>query len=304
MSEVAALDLGTNSTRFLAVSTGGNGITPDDIIDRDTRITRLGEGVDEQGAIGDRAIRRVVDTVEEYHRRIESEGIEWVGGVATSACRRASEASRSRLFDLLEDRTGIRPELVDGDREAALTYRGVRSSLDVDSGTVIDIGGGSTEWITFDSSGLVSAESLEIGVVTLNERCLGADRYTPDALDCLEEEVRGALQPDVPGESPLVVVGGTGTTLAALDRKLREYRPMAVHGHRLPRGSIEDHLRRMSGRTFEELAEEPMIQPGREDVIVPGIKILQAGLDTAGAEEATVSDLGVLTGYLSERLNS
>lgn len=304
MSGVAALDLGTNSTRFLAVADDADAITPASIIDRDTRVTRLGEGVDAEGVIREEAVDRVLRVVEEYHRRIDPKGIEWVGGVATSACRRASEDSREDLFEALEEVTGVRPELIDGEREAELTHGGVRASLDVTAGTVLDVGGGSTEWITFGSDGLRSAGSLPIGVVTLNERCVGSDRYTEESLSCLEREVRRNFRPGNPGENPLVVVGGTGTTLAALDRDLPEYRPEVVHGHRLSKRTIEHHLQQMSERTFEELSREPMVQPGREDVIVPGIKLLEAGLDAAGAEEATVSDLGVLAGYLSERLNS
>lgn len=304
MSGVAALDLGTNSTRFLAVGKDAEAITPADIIDRDTRVTRLGEGVDAEGVIRASAKRRVLEAVEDYDRRLTPREIEWVGGVATSACRRASGESREDLFEALRNRTGVRPELIDGKREAVLTYKGVRASLDVTSGTVLDIGGGSTEWISFDSFGLQSVESLPIGVVTLKERCVESDRYTEESLKCLDREVRQHFRPEGDGISPLIVVGGTGTTLGALEGALEEYRPEVVHGHRLSEATIERHVEAMSKRTFEDLSREPMIQPGREDVIVPGIKILQAGLDAAEAEGVTVSDLGVLTGYLSERVNS
>lgn len=304
MSRFAALDLGTNSTRFLCLESEDDGIQPETIVARNTRITRLGEGVDSNGKIQDGAIERVLEAVRAYDETVRDAEGSWIGGIATSACRRASDQSVESLFEQLEAAIGIRPEVIDGEREAVLTYEGVRASLPVEEGTIVDIGGGSTEWIPFDETGLRSARSFNMGVVTLNERCLEGDRYTQEAVGCMEGEIRRRWPEDLQGPSPLVTVGGTGTTLASMKQNLDEYDPERVHGRRLNRGEIRDFRRDMSARTFEELSEHPMIQAGREDVILPGVLILEAALKKVEGLETIVSDLGVLTGYLSEWIRS
>ncbi len=304
MSRVAALDLGTNSTRFLCVESKEGEIHPDTIIARDTRITRLGEGVESNGKIRNRSVERVVDAVRLFDQQVLEAGGSWVGGIATSACRRASDQSVRSLFDRLESILGIRAEIIDGEREAELTYKGVRASLPVEEGTIMDIGGGSTEWITFDETGRRLVRSFNVGVVTLNEYCVPSDQYTKKSVRCMGEEIDRRFPEIVQGSTPLVTVGGTGTTLASMKLGLDNYDPAKVHGNRLSREVVADFRCDLSTRTFEQLGQRPMIQSGREDVILPGVIILEEAIDRLKGQETVVSDLGVLTGYLSEWIQS
>jgi exopolyphosphatase/guanosine-5'-triphosphate,3'-diphosphate pyrophosphatase len=304
MSRLAALDLGTNSSRFLCVDSGVDRIRPDTIQGRDTRITRLGEGVDDSGVIAESAVNRVLKAVRDFDRTVEALGGTWVGGIGTSACRRASDSSVEELFEELGSLLGVRPEIIDGRREAELTHQGVRASLPPNEGTIVDIGGGSTEWIPFDDEGLISARSFNVGVVTLNERCVDPERYTREAVDCMDDEIEERLPENLTGPTPLITVGGTGTTLSPMMMKLDQYDPARVHGSRIQRDDVAEFRRTMRDRTFEELGQEPMIQPGREDVILPGVLILDAALEVLEGRETVVSDLGVLTGYLSEWIDS
>lgn len=300
MSRIAALDLGTNSTRFLCLDDTCERIKPSTILDRETEITRIGSEVDRRGLITEKARSRVLSTVESFNRRVNSLGGEWIGGLATSACRRAQPESVEELFREIESMSGVRPRVIDGKREACLTYIGVRESLDQSHGTIMDIGGGSTEWITFDSSGLLSSESLPVGIVTLKERCGSPQRYTEESLECLENEIESDFNPTATGRNNLVTVGGTGTTLAALDLELNQYRPEQVHNHTLTRREVRTLLEHLQKQSFDDLSDHPLIRPGREDVLVPGVKILETGLEVSGSDYTRISDLGILAGFLAE----
>jgi exopolyphosphatase/guanosine-5'-triphosphate,3'-diphosphate pyrophosphatase len=302
MSRLAALDLGTNSTRFLCVDDDESILRPSSVVARGTDITRLGEGVDSDGELSDAAMDRVVSTVGRFDEAVSNRSANWIGGLATSACRRASRDSVRKLFDRIESVIGIRPEVIDGSREAELTYQGIIFSLDVSAGTIVDIGGGSTEWITFNQKGLSSVDSLGIGVVTLNERCVTGNSYSPESETCMEDEIETVFGTETTGLEPLVSVGGTGTTLASMELDLTEYRPEPVHGYQLDREAVDRQLKEMLGKSFEQLSEHPMIQSGREDVILPGIKILQAGMETVGASRTIVSDFGILAGLIRESI--
>jgi len=299
-SPKAVLDLGTNSTRFLAMSPDAHGFDPDSILDRDTRITRLGEGLDQSGTLSRGAIDRVLERVHEYNRRIQKLGGEWIGGVATSACRRASNGEV--LLEKVKEITGVVPEVVSGESEARLIFRGAHSSLpDLSTGRIMDIGGGSTEWITFQSDEYNSLESLEVGVVTLLERCVDGEALTHQSLDRTREMIRSRL-PARKGEGDLVVVGGTGATLAAYHMDLNEYRPAEVHAHRLSLSDVRSIRREFQDMSMDALAREPMIQDGREDVIIPGILILEEFAEYVGRDQFVVSEYGILAGLLEERI--
>lgn len=300
-SRLAVLDCGTNSTRFLLAECSGDRWGPDTVLDRGMVVTRLGEGVDETGRLSEGAIRRVVTCVRDFQDRVQEEGGRWVGGIATHACRRAS--NREEFLDELEARIGVRPEVVSGEEEARLTGLGVRAALSrVTEGRIVDIGGGSTEWICFDRRGVESARSLSIGVVTLLERCVDRERWNPDIDRCVRENIRRELPPDPPGEGPLIVVGGTGTTVSAMVQQLREYDSDRVHGHRVSRDQLDALMNTLRPLTVEEIGGKAMISPGREDVIMPGIAILQECLNRAGEPRFVVSDYGVLAGCLEDFL--
>lgn len=299
-SPQAALDLGTNSTRYICVD-AREAILPQNVLARGMDVTRLGEGVDDTGEIAPEARKRVLGSLRNFNDEVRNEDGEWIGAVATSACRRASDESVDVLFEEVEALTGVWPEVIDGTREAELTYEGIAASLpDVNRGQIVDIGGGSTEWITFDESGLQSTESLSIGVVTLLERCVDGSRCSSQHAECMNEVLDNTLTPRNINSGPLVCVGGTGTTLSSVQLGLEQYEPSRVHGYELNRNQINALYDRYLGKPFNVIAREPMIQSGRAEVILPGILILKKALRLASCTTARVSDMGILAGLLSE----
>jgi exopolyphosphatase/guanosine-5'-triphosphate,3'-diphosphate pyrophosphatase len=294
----AVLDMGTNSTRFLLVEVDEEGFAPERVIDRGTTVTRLGEGVDASGRLTPDAVDRVLETVRKYDRRVREASGEWLAAVATSACRRAENGDV--LLDKVAAQTGVRPSVITGEREAELIFRGVHASLPAhDSARIIDIGGGSTEWIQYEDGELVHLESCPVGVVTVLERCEVEGRWREDQVKRAFEIVGEAL-PDNRGSGPLIVVGGTGTTLSAHRQGLRTYDPEVVHGDRIPLEEIRSIRDDFQAMTFEELAELDAIQSGREDVMIPGIVILETFAQHADVPSVVVSDYGILAGLIEE----
>jgi exopolyphosphatase/guanosine-5'-triphosphate,3'-diphosphate pyrophosphatase len=207
------------------------------------------------------------------------------------------------LFDRVHDLTGKRPELISGDREAELTANGVKASLpDFKEGIIVDIGGGSTEWITVQKNESLNTGSLQTGVVTLMERCVEGKSWNQKTEQCVDRELETKFDCHLNKESNLVVVGGTGTTLSSIIQGLTEYEPVNVHRHLVEREQIENVIKSMKNRTYEELSREPMIMDGREDVIIPGGKILLRCMDELSINKVTVSEYGILAGYIWERI--
>lgn len=273
---------------------------PSDVIDRQAVITRMGEDVDETGRIGADARRRVLETVRAFDDRVRAAEATWTAAVATSACRRAETASVTPLLDEVEAIIGVRPEVLTGDREADYTERGVRRVFpDLSRGRIVDIGGGSTEWMTFEPTGEGWRTSLGIGVVTLLERCVDGAAWSAGATRCVERQLDRVFPPEDPGSGELVGVGGTPTTLSALKHELDPYDPTVVHGDRLTRAELSTLRRRLEALSFREMKELAAIQPGREDVLIPGLLILQRCLRCASADAVRVSDFGILAGCLA-----
>src|SRR5437762_4147990 len=242
---VAAIDLGTNTTRLLVADVVDGRIEE---LHRETRITRLGEGVDSRKRLLPPPIARVRNVLTDYRRTLESLGAERTLAVATSAVRDAENGEA--FLGEVEWSYGFTTRLVSGDEEAALTRRGV----DPAPGTlVLDIGGGSTELVLDDFH-----VSLPMGSVRFTER------YDEDVERCAAEA--RALLPDL---SPAAAIGvaGTVTTLAALDLRLEQYDRERVHGHRLARAGAREQLERLAGMTVAERRGRPARRAER----APGI---------------------------------
>jgi exopolyphosphatase/guanosine-5'-triphosphate,3'-diphosphate pyrophosphatase len=244
----------------------------------------------------------------EYAERARRLGATDVQLVATSAVR---EFANGRQFVAgLEGATRVGVRIVSGEDEARLTVRGVLAGL---AGltpplVVFDIGGGSTEFILWRDGGIVAATSLRLGVVPLAERYpfpgpVDADRYRD-----LEREVRDQLARELPavivgaGAGTLVGTAGTATTLAALDLGLDVYDPARVQGHRLTRTAVAAQFRRLSALTVEGRAALPCLEPGRADLIVPGVAIVVAVMERLHADALVVSDWGLREGIVAELL--
>ncbi len=299
----AVYDLGSNSTRFLLVEGPAEKFKPARVIDRGMTVTRLGEGLDEEGYLKNSRVNKVVEVLGEYERRIKDSEGEWVGGIATSACRRAR--NRSELFNRVEKTTGVRPKLIEGRREAELTFQGVKKALPGENrGTIIDVGGGSTEVIVFTADNVEHIYSLPLGVVGLREKHISGDCWKREFEPAVREKISSCLPTGVKFNSPLIVVGGTGTTISAYCRGLNRYNSRLVHGDVIDRKKLNDMLVDFEDEKFSSLKKIPIISDGREDVIGPGILIIDEFMKTTGSESFTVSDFGILVGLYAEVENN
>ncbi len=293
MTRVAAVDLGTNSTRLLVADVDGDGERLEEVV-RLLTITRLGEGVDGRRRLLPVPIARVRNTLADYRRALESHGATRTLAIGTSAIRDAENGEA--FLGEIEWSYGFTTRLLDGDEEAALMLRGVSAGRSLEEGTLlVDIGGGSTELVLAGAGGSPSAStSLDIGCVRVTERFLSSD--PPSAGELMEASafVRSLLPPyDVRGA---IGVAGTVTTLATLDLGEDEYDPMRTHGHRIPRTSLDHQLERLAGMTTAEREEVPGIEPGRAPVIVAGLVVLREILDAYDLPEIEVSERDILHG--------
>jgi exopolyphosphatase / guanosine-5'-triphosphate,3'-diphosphate pyrophosphatase len=281
---VAAVDLGTNTTRLLVADVEDGRI---DEVHRETRITRLGEGVDKRGRLLPLPIARVRNALSDYRRTLERLGAERTLVVATSAVRDAENGEA--FLGEVEWSYGFVTRLVSGEEEAALTRRGVGPK----PGTlVVDIGGGSTELIVDDFH-----TSLDIGSVRYTERFVHSDPPTAAELDECAGAAREVLaQREHVAAGRAIGVAGTVTTLAALDLGLDRYDRERVHGHRLSRAGARAQLERLAALPLSERREVPALEPERAPVIVAGAVILVAILDQFGLEEIEVSERDILDG--------
>jgi exopolyphosphatase / guanosine-5'-triphosphate,3'-diphosphate pyrophosphatase len=302
---LATIDLGTNTVRLLVVDAEGGGWRP---VDQAQRVTRLGEGQAGRGALQPAPAARTLDTVAEFVRRAEALGAARVRIIATSAVREA--ANRAEFVARLEAAAGRAVEVLSGEEEARLTLLGVQSGLPALAGpfVLLDIGGGSTEFTLARGGRLERAVSLRLGVVAYAERPPSDGRFDAAALAGMRAEIAARLYREVPdaiaaaGARRLVGTAGTVTTLAALDLGLHAYDPARVQGHALARAAIEGLLDHLARLTHAERAALACLEPGRADVIVPGIAICLGAMERLGFDVLTVSDRGLREGILCEIL--
>jgi len=289
---VAAVDLGTNTTRLLVADVDGSGIAE---VHRETRITRLGESVDSRRRLLPVPIARVRNVLADYRRTAESLGAERTLVVATSAVRDAENGEA--FLGEVEWSYGFATQLLSGEEEARLTRRGVGSGREPAAGTLIlDIGGGSTELIVDDFH-----DSLELGSVRQTERFLHGDPPRRDELDACAASVRGVLAERVPDEirrgvGAAIGVAGTVTTVTALDLGLDRYERDRVHGHRLGRDGARTQLERLAALPLAERREVPALEPERAPVIVAGVVILVETLEFFGLDAIEASEHDILDG--------
>ncbi|HEX7310764.1 MAG TPA: hypothetical protein VF232_06245 [Gaiellaceae bacterium] len=272
---VAAVDLGTNTTRLLVADVDDGRV--EEIAVR-ARITRLGEGVDARRKLLPLPIARVRNALTDYRRELESLGAERVLAVATSAVRDADNGEA--FLGEVEWSYGFTTKLLSGEEEAAVTLRGVG---DIAQDTlVLDIGGGSTELIMRDF-----AISLDVGSVRMTEQ-FGED------VDAIAELVRPLL-PDL-RPTRAIGVAATNTSLAALDLRLAEYDRDQVHGHVLRREAVEDLLARLAEMPLDERRRLPAFDPDRAHVIVAGATIVREVLRRYDLDAIEVSERDLLHG--------
>ncbi len=297
---VAAIDQGTNTTRLLVADVEGGRL---DEVARESRITRLGEGVDGRRRLLPLPIARVRNCLADYRRTLESLGAERTLFVATSAVRDAENGEA--FLGEVEWSYGFTTRLASGDEEAALAFRGVATGRRLDVPTlVVDIGGGSTELVLGDGGGVRASVSLDVGSVRMTERLLHSDPPSPDELaDCVVA-VRSVLAERVPeallAATGMVGVAATITTFAALDLGLERYDRERVHGHVLTRAGVQEQLERLAAMPLAERRLVPALEPERAPVIVGGGIILREVLAHFELDELEVSERDILDGIALE----
>ena len=297
MTRVAAVDLGTNSTRLLVADVVDGRVEE---VDRQLTITRLGEGVDARRRLLPVAIARVRNCLSDYRRLAEALGAERVLAIGTSAVRDAENGEA--FLGEIEWSYGFETRLLSGDDEALLTFRGVATGRDVEPGTlVLDVGGGSTELIEGGPEGVRFHTSLELGSVRMTERFLPSDPPSRDEVSSCSGAVGWLLAEHVPDDVRYAVraavgVAGSVTTLAALDLELDQYDRERVHGHRLAAEAVDDQLARLAGLPLAERRKVPALEPERAPVIVAGAVIVREVLRHFGLEALEASERDILHG--------
>jgi len=294
---VAAIDCGTNSIRLLVADLPPDGGPLTDVTRR-MEIVRLGQGVDRTGVLAPEAIERTRVALADYAAQIARLGAERVRMVATSASRDARNAEDFRAMVLAT--LGRPPEVVTGDEEARLSFTGAVRGLPPARYLVVDIGGGSTEFVV-GATGVDHAVSVDVGCVRITERHLHHDPPTADEVAAatadIEAAVDGALAV-VGGASgaPVVGLAGSVTTVTAIALDLPRYQPERIHHARVPRDDVARATARLLGMTRAQRLAIPVMHPGRADVIGAGALILRIILDRAGGAAVIASEHDILDG--------
>jgi exopolyphosphatase/guanosine-5'-triphosphate,3'-diphosphate pyrophosphatase len=299
---VAAIDVGTNTVLLLVAERWDERLVP--VVER-AEITRLGRGVDATGRLDPAAIRETVAVLAEYAREARALGAERIACVATSAARDA--ANGAEFFEASRAAAGLVPEVISGEEEARLVYGSAYRDFGAGGAlAVLDVGGGSTEFIVGEGPAPRARTSLQVGAVRLTERHVRGDPPAPDEVARLRSGAREALRPLAalaPGPGArLVGVAGTVTTLCAVSQALPVYDAERVHGATMTLVEIEALLERLAGLTVRARAALPGMEPKRADVIVAGGMVVAEAMRVAGFERLTVSDRGVRWGLVYDRL--
>ena len=294
---VAAIDCGTNSIRLLIADIDGSNFRE---VVRDMEIVRLGQGVDETGQFHPDAIARTLTAVDKFAAEIAKRGVEKIRFCATSATRDAT--NRHLFVDGVRERLGIELEVISGDEEAALSFAGAIKDLDPSNGPflVVDIGGGSTEFV-FGTSTVEAARSVNIGCVRMTERHISSDPATPEQIELARTDIQAAIAQaaavvPITKAKTLVAVAGTATTVAAAALELPEYDRYAIHLSRISAKQTHDAATMFATKSREQRLLLGYMHPGRVDVIAAGSLVLSEIMKATGATEFVASESDILDG--------
>lgn len=300
---VAGIDCGTNSIRLLIAD-----VTPVGLVDVDRRmlVVRLGQGVDATGRLAPEALERTFAAARTYAEAIREAGAQRIRFVATSATRDAENASefQAGIAEIL----GIEPEVITGEQEAALSFAGATDGMAANNKSgalarpylVVDVGGGSTEFVLGDGT-VQASRSVDVGCVRMRERRLHGDPPTDAEIAAATADIDAAI--DLAAEAvplkeaqTLIGVAGTVTTIAAIALGLETYDPIAIHGARIPAATVHEIAARMLAATREERAAIGVMHPGRVDVIGAGALVVDRIVHRLGDLDLVVSEHDILDG--------
>lgn len=294
---VAVIDVGTNSTRLLIADIRRGRLTE---VERRSRVTRLGRGVDLSGQLSAEAIDAVCEAVGDYLAICREAEVGTVDAIATSAVRDASNGGA--FVAELRERFALSARVLDGEEEARLTYLGASSERQpTEPALVIDIGGGSTELIVGSGAKISFHASLQAGVIRHTERHISSDPPTPAEMEALAGDVRALIDASLAGHpeataAEAIAVAGTPTSLAAMDLELEPYDPKRVHGYLLPLSTIQRLLSRLASVALPERARLTGLHPDRAPTIITGVVILIEAMRAFDLERVEVSEHDILYG--------
>ena len=301
---VAAIDCGTNSIRILIADIDTDGKLIELV--REMRIVRLGEGVDKTGEFSPAALERTFAACEEYRTLIDAHSVKSVRFVATSASRDVS--NRAAFIEGVHQRLGVSPEVITGTEEAELSFLGaVRGLTNLESPVlVVDIGGGSTEFVLGDLTDDVQIQnsvSMNIGCVRMTERHLAADPPSQEQVTAVEADIAAAFDEaartvDFSLAKTVVGVAGTVTTVSAMAMDLQRYEPEIIHGSTLTCAQVEELTQRLLAMTRAQRAALPFMHEGRVDVIGGGALILRELARRTSPISIRVSEYDILDGIV------
>ena len=294
---VAAIDCGTNSIRLLIADIDGNNFRE---VVRDMEIVRLGQGVDQTGQFHPEAITRTLAAVDKFAAEIAKRGVEKIRFCATSATRDAT--NRHLFVDGVRDRLGIEPEVISGDEEAALSFTGAIKDLNPTDGPflVVDIGGGSTEFV-FGTTTVEAARSVNIGCVRMSERHFANDPATTEQVELARTDIQAAIAQaaevvPITQAKTLVAVAGTATTVAAAALNLTEYDRHAIHLSRITADQVHSASAMFLNSNRADRLALGYMHPGRVDVIAAGSLVLSEIMKATGASDFVASESDILDG--------
>ncbi len=305
-TRVAAIDCGTNSIRLLVADLpdpGAGADAPLVELSRQLETVRLGQGVDRTGRLAPEAIERTRVALAEYAAEIEKLGVDRVRMCATSASRDAENAADFR--DMVERTLGVAPEVVTGEEEARLSFTGAVRGLPGSTREpylVVDIGGGSTEFVVgTPTGGVAAAISVDIGCVRMTERHLQGDPPDPAEIRAAEADIVAAVDralDAVPGRQAATLVGlaGSVTTVVAIAEGLTGYDPQRIHHARVSYRAVAEVTADLLNATRAQRLAIPVMHPGRADVIAAGALVLRVIMERAGKDVVVASEHDILDG--------
>jgi exopolyphosphatase/guanosine-5'-triphosphate,3'-diphosphate pyrophosphatase len=303
----AFIDVGTNTVLCLIADVRDTGRFR--VLDDLAEIARLGQGVDQTGMISPAGEERAMAILARYRERCDDLGVEEITAVGTSALRDAKNSDQVRAH--IRDALGIDIRVISGAEEAEYSFLAVRRGLShlADELVVIDIGGGSTEFILGNKNGVSRALSIDVGSVRLTERYLHSDPVQADEVIAMGADVAAHLaviksEFAQASRPTLVGIAGTFTTLAAIEKKLARYSASQVHGSVLNLPEVKRQVAMLQSRTIAERKQIAGLEPKRADVIFAGAYLIEKIMGLFGASQVVVSDQGVRYGLLHEAARS
>ncbi len=298
---IASIDIGTNTILLLIAEVDQKKSKP--LFEAET-VVLLGEGLQKNGIISDEAMKRGFQTLTQYLGRCQTMGVQKIFAVGTSALREAKNSEN--FLRMIKEKLDLSIEVISGEEEAQLSFLAVARDLKElkKSTLVIDVGGGSTEFILGKGDQITQWVSLPLGSVRFTEQFLLSDPVQKGEWEKMEGEIRKLL-PKIPhpqGPLSLVAVGGTATTLASVEQGLAEFIPEKIHHFVLKKEALRNQLHLYRSKTINERRKIPGLPPARADVVLAGGAILYMAMEELNCPSVLVSCHGVRYGLLYKRL--